>query len=125
YINPFFDGREWFDFNPDTLRQFREWLRGSGPYAGQQKPPVPDLRAYRRKTPLTLEQVNRLAGHKWKSWDEVDPPRRFPGAVNRVVPPGETAFWDNAWFAEWDAFRKHLVALHYSELAQWTHEAGI
>jgi hypothetical protein len=41
------------------------------------------------------------------------------------VQAGDTPFYEDAWFAEWDAFRKHMVALHYSELAQWTSEAGI
>ena len=34
-MNPFFKQVEYFDFNPGMIRQFREWLRGSGPYAGQ------------------------------------------------------------------------------------------
>ena len=34
YINPFFSETQWYDYNPGTLRQFREWLAGAGPYAG-------------------------------------------------------------------------------------------
>ena len=29
YINPFFSGTQWYDYNPGTLRQFRHWLAGS------------------------------------------------------------------------------------------------
>ena len=52
YANPFFEEHEFFDYNPDTLRQFREWLRGDGPYAGRGGAGVPDLRAFRRAKPL-------------------------------------------------------------------------
>ena len=34
YINPFFAEAQWYDYNPGTLRQFRQWLAGTGPYAG-------------------------------------------------------------------------------------------
>ena len=122
YVNPFFEQREWFDYNPGTLRQFREWLRGSGPYAGQGGADVPDLRGFRRAKPLTLAEVNRLARVQWTRWDEVQPPRRLPREPSAAV---ADAPWDDAWFREWDTFRKHLVALHYDDLARWTHEAGI
>lgn len=125
YINPFFEEREWFDYNPATLRQFREWLRGDGPYLGRGGPDIPDLRAWRRPNPLTLAEVNRLARRDWKSWSEVDPPRRFPGSKRDALAAGELPVWDDPWFWEWDTFRKHLVALHYGDLARWTHEAGI
>jgi hypothetical protein len=125
YINPFFEEREWFDYNPGTLRQFREWLRGDGPYAGSAGEGVPNLRAWRRKDPLTLSQVNKLARRDWKSWAEVEPPRRFPGSKRDALRPGETPIWDDPWYRVWDAFRKHLVAVNYADLARWTHEAGI
>ena len=125
YMNPFFDGQQWFDYNPGTLRQFRHWLRGSGPYAGDTSEDVPDMSAHRRATPLTLDQVNRLARRQWRTWDEVDAPRRFPGSPRDGLGPSDTAYWDDPWFAEWDVFRKHVIARHYDDLATWTHEAGI
>lgn len=125
YMNPFVKNGNIYDYNPGMLRQFREWLAGSGPYGGKPEGGVPDLSAYRRKDPLTLAQVNRIAGQRWSSWAEVDPPRRFAGMDRRPLAAGETAFWDDPWYREWDAFRKHIVALHYSELSQWTHEAGV
>ena len=118
YLNPFFSEQQWYDYNPGTLRQFREWLSGTGPYAGSTSADVPDLRRYRRPRPLTLAQVNRIAGRNWKSWNEVDPPRAFPRT-------GEHPFWKDAWTYEWEVFRRHLVHLHYDELAQWLVEAGI
>jgi hypothetical protein len=118
YMNPFFEGKQWYDYNPGTLRQFREWLAGAGPYAGKPEPGVPDLSAYRRAKPLTLADVNRIAGQKWRTWQEVDPPRRFPAE-------GARPFWKDPWVAEWEVFRRHLVHLHYDELAQWLVEVGI
>ena len=53
------------------------------------------------------------------------PPRRFPGSQHQPAASGQPAVWDDPWYREWDTFRKHLVALHYHELAQWTREAGI
>ncbi len=116
-LNPFFEEKQWYDYNPDTLRQFRHWLAGTGPYAGRGGRDVPDLRSYRRATPLTLAKVNRLSGRQWTRWDDVDPPREFP----RVGKP----FWEDPWTHEWEVFRRHLVDLHYDELSQWLVDAGI
>ncbi len=120
YLNPFFETKQWYDYNPGTLRQFREWLAGAGPYAGRPSPGVPDLSAYRRPKPLTLADVNRIAGKRWRSWQEVDPPRHFPRKGE-----GPRPFWEDPWVAEWEVFRRHLVHLHYDELAQWLVEVGI
>ena len=125
YMNPFLGGGYRFDYNPGMLRQFREWLRGTGPYLGKGGPGVPDLRSFRRPDPLTLEQVNALAGKSWASWDEVDPPRELVGVNSKAIPPGATPFWEDKWYLEWDAFRKHIVHLHYIELADWVHAMGI
>jgi hypothetical protein len=118
YLNPFFAEQQWYDYNPGTLRQFREWLAGTGPYAGRGGKGVPDLRGHRRATPLTLAQVNAMAGRQWASWNDVDPPRSFPRE-------GARPFWKDPWTREWETFRRHLVHLHYDELAQWLVEAGI
>ncbi len=117
YVNPFFEGAQWYDYNPATLRQFRHWLRGDGPYAGEGGAGVPDLSAYRQPAPLTLTEVDALAGRRHASWDEVDPPREFPTLGRR--------FWEDPWVAVWEQFRRHLVKLHYDELSQWVAEAGI
>ena len=122
YVNPFFEGRQWYDYNPGTLKQFRHWLAATGPYGGvSDAPGVPDLARYRRSNPLTLAEVNRLADRDWKRWSEVDPPRAFP-----VAPAGgRPAFWSDPWAREWEVFRRHLVHLHYDELSQWASEAGL
>lgn len=125
YMNPFFEQKEWFDYNPGTIRQFRQWLRGAGPYTGHAQVGVPDLSSYRRDAPLTLADVNRLARKHWASWESVDPPRSFPGTPHDALIPGQPIVWDDPWYQIWDGFRKHLIALHYSELSQWAHEAGI
>ena len=105
--------------NPERLinQALREWLAGSGPYAGRPAHDVPDLSRYRRKHPLSLAEVNRLAGKSWRTWDEVDPPRAFP----REGKP----FWEDPWTHEWEVFRRHLVHLHYDDLARWLTEVGV
>lgn len=118
YINPFFEETQWYDYNPGTLRQFREWLAGDGPYAGDPHDGAPDLRVYRRRLPLTLDVVGALAGRRFASWAEVDPPRAFSRDPDRP-------FWRDPWVREWEHFRRHLVALHYDELARWLVDAGI
>ena len=125
YMNPFFMNKQWFDYNPGMIRQFRHWLAGSGPYAGKAEPGVPDLRAYRRARPMTLADVNRIARKQWRSWESVDPPRRFPGSRREPLTAGELPFWKDPWYQEWEMFRKHIVGLHYDELSRWAHEAGI
>ena len=80
---------------------------------------------WRRWPPLTLAEVNRLARKRWKTWDEVDPPRVFPGLKDEQIPPGGMPFWQDPWYIAWDDFRKHVIALHYDELAAWVHATGI
>ena len=116
YVNPFFETRQWYDYNPNTLRQFREWLAGSGPYGAG--PGVPDLAAYRRPKPLALADVRQIARRNFGQWEDVDPPRVF--STDPAHP-----FWKDPWVREWEIFRRHLVALHYEELSRWLTEAGI
>ncbi len=125
YMNPFFNGEQWFDYNPGTIRQFREWLQGSGVYASPVSSLVTDVGVSRRHNPLTLDDVNRLARQQWTTWEQVDPPRRFPGSPRDALGPADIPYWEDPWYAEWDVFRRHLVALHYDELAQWTSAAGV
>ncbi|MGE5168831.1 MAG: hypothetical protein ACM3JC_00525 [Rudaea sp.] len=118
YINPFFGEAQWYDYNPGTLAQFRHWLAGTGPYAGDVRGDVPDLSRYRRAAPLTLAEISALARRPFASLDDVDPPRTFPREPGR-------AYWNDPWMREWEHFRRHLVALHYDELARWLVEAGV
>ena len=76
-MNPFVKNGNIYDYNPGMLRRLREWLAGTGPYAGKPDDGAPDLSAYRRKNPLTLAQINRIAGQRWSSWADVDPPRKM------------------------------------------------
>ena len=125
YMNPFFKQVEYFDFNPGMIRQFREWLRGGGPYAGHPDPGVPDLSSYRRPKPFTLDEVRRLARKDWTTWNDVEPPRKFPGSLYRPIGPGDINIWDDHWYEEWQIFRQHVVGLHYDELSKWVHETGV
>lgn len=120
-MNPFFEGHQWYDYNPGTIRQFRHWLQGNGPYAGEGGPDVPDLSAYRRDKPLTLDEVNRYAGRAYASWDEVEPPRHYQDDSDHRL----TAFWNDPWHHEWEVFRRHVIDLHYDELSAWLVEAGV
>ena len=120
YVNPFFEGAQWYDYNPATLRQFRHWLRGDGPYAGEGVEGgdgVPDLSAYRRARPFTLAEIDALTGRRHAAWEVVDAPREFPTIGQK--------FWKDPWVGVWEQFRRHLVKLHYDELSQWVAEAGI
>lgn len=133
YMNPFFpklENPQWYDYNPQTLRQFRHWLRGDGPYAGNAEDGVPDLSSYRRKKCLTLARISKLAKKKFATWDDVQPPRQFLWHVflSRTTPRWlreYVHFTKNPWIALWAQFRRHLVQLHYDELSQWVAETGI
>ena len=118
YINPFFLKAQWYDYNPGTIRQFREWLAGTGPYAGATVDGVPDLSHHRRARPLSLADVSRIARRRFAGWDDVDPPRVLSSDP-------ASPFWLDPWVREWEIFRRHLVALHYEELAQWLVDAGL
>jgi len=119
YLNPFFEEKQWYDYNPGTLRQFRHWLAGTGPYAGKpDEAGVPDLSAYQRPRPLALADVRRISGENFASWQQVDPPRQF--SRDPAHP-----FWTDPWVREWEVFRRHLVSLHYDDLSRWLVEAGI
>ena len=68
YMSPFVKG-SWHDFNPDTLRQFRDWLSGTGLYADEA------LLAEYQANMLTLPEVKKIAGRDFASWAAVEPPR--------------------------------------------------
>jgi hypothetical protein len=126
YINPFFNGSQWYDYNPGTIRQFREWLQGVGVYAGEN--PV-DLREYRREKPLSLEEVNKLAEEVFSSWNLVEPPRgkfwNTHGKLQNKLLKSFGVSTGNDYSSLWEQFRRHLVDLHYDELSKWLWEIGI
>ncbi|SBW14023.1 hypothetical protein BR10RB9215_C10842 [Brucella sp. 10RB9215] len=104
-LNPWFYWSQWYDYNPNTLRQFREWLSHSGPYAETGL-----LSGDGDKQNLTITDVAQLANSDWTSWDQVDPPRDRPT--------------NNPWHLTWTKFKRHLVSQHYADLAKWATEAG-
>ena len=107
YINPWFSLVQWYDYNPDTLRQFREWLFHLGPYADGG-----ELAPARHEPRLTLESARRLAKQPFAGIDAVEPPR---AAID----------YGDPWQQIWSHFRRHLVAQHYADLAAWAAEAGL
>ncbi len=108
YINPFFEGDEWFDYNPLTIRQFREWVSGTGPYAKGGK-----LEKWKYGPSLTLQDVNQTSGQEYSKWGDVEAP--IPGLE----------FWRNDWFVIWKQFRRHLVHMHHEDITRWVSETGI
>ncbi|MBL0039402.1 MAG: hypothetical protein IPP36_13605 [Nitrosomonadales bacterium] len=107
YINPWFYQTQWYDYNPDTLRQYREWLFHLGSYANGG-----ELAFSRHEPGLTLADVNRLAKQSWKDVSAVEPPRK-------------SIDYGDQWQQLWTQFRRHLVARHYDDLAAWAVEAGL
>lgn len=107
YINPWFYLEQWYDYNPDTLRQYREWLFHLGPYADEG-----EWVAERSQRKLDLRDASRLAGRAFNTIDEVEPPR---GAID----------YDDDWQQLWTQFKRHLVARHYEDLARWARDAGM
>ncbi|MDP2827013.1 MAG: hypothetical protein Q8O37_00240 [Sulfuricellaceae bacterium] len=107
YINPWFYQTQWYDYNPDTLRQFREWLFHLEAYADDA-----EMASRRHEPKLTLAQVNQLAKNNWKTIAEVDPPRGTPN-------------YQDPWQQIWTQFKRHLVARHYDDLAEWATQAGL
>ena len=123
YLNPFFEERQWYDYNPGTLRQFRHWLAGSGPYAGRPDAPgVPDLSAYRRARPLSLAEVIRTGRTATTRAGATSTRRaRFRARRRRGARRSSTTRGranGNASGAIW-------CELHYDELARWLVDAGI
>jgi hypothetical protein len=107
YINPWFFQTQWYDYNPDTLRQFRDWLFHIGLYADGQ-----ELAAYRYQSTVTLRRINELAGEDWSDQKEVEPPRTRP-------------VYEDPWQHIWVQFKRHLVAKHYEDLTDWLVQSGI
>lgn len=107
YINPWFYLKQWYDYNPDTLRQFREWLTHTGPYGAGG-----ELAGRGRPERLDLGGINRIAVARWARLEDVDPPRGTPD-------------YTNPWHQTWTAFKRHLVSCHYADLARWAREAGM
>lgn len=107
YINPWFYLTQWYDYNPDTLRQYREWLFHLGPYANGG-----ELAFSRHEPGLTLADANRIAKRSWKQVSAIEPPRK-------------TIDYSDQWQQLWTQFKRHLVARHYDDLAAWVVEAGL
>jgi peptidoglycan/LPS O-acetylase OafA/YrhL len=107
YINPWFYLKQWYDYNPKTLRQFRDWLLHLGPYGVNG-----ELKGLGYHAKLSLVEINRLANAQWTN-------------VNDISPPRSQAEYNDPWHQMWTQFKRHLVAMHYSDLARWAADAGL
>jgi hypothetical protein len=107
YINPWFYKTQWYDYNPNTLKQFRHWLTGTDAYGENG-----NLVSHKHIPSLSLADINRIAGRQWEQLDEVEPPRKEPD-------------YNDEWHQLWTRFKRHLVAAHYEDLATWVRQAGL
>lgn len=109
YQNPFFEGEQWYDFNPSSLQQFRDWLSASGAYANELKNTI-------KHRPFNLESLNAHLDTAFACWDDVTPPR------DKIC-----TLWNiqDKFLDLWEEFRRHTVQRHYSDLANWLAESGI
>ena len=105
YINPWFYQTQWYDYNPATIRQFQEWLTGTGAY---EKGAVLDGKGNQ----LSLSVINKIADQDWTQVSQIDPPR---GPLDPHDP----------WYHLWVQFKRHLVSEHYADLARWAAEVGL
>lgn len=109
YQNPFFEGEQWYDFNPSSLQQFRDWLAVSGAYANELNNTI-------THTPYNLDSLNAYLGTAFACWNDVVPPR------DRIC-----KLWnsEDKFLDLWEEFRRHMVQRHYSDLASWLSDVGI
>lgn len=110
YQNPFFEGEQWYDYNPQTLQQFRDWLAGTGAYQAE-------LRHTLTHSPYSLPALNDACGTRFDNWQQVEPPREHPSKPVLGQP--------DRLLQLWETFRRHSVHRHYSDLASWLVEAGL
>ena len=106
-INSWFSHEQWYDYNPATLQQFREWLTGTGVY---QKGSV----LYGKGYAFPLSVINTVASQHWQEIAQISPPRD-PLEPEKKDP----------WHQLWIQFKRHLVAEHYADLARWAAEVGL
>ncbi len=107
YINPWFYKVQWYDYNPDTLRQFREWLLHEGLYSDKGA-----LSGQGVPSKLTLTKINQIAKKNWIDVEQIDPPRK-------------TLNYQDSWHQLWTQFKRHLIDVHYDQLSVWATAAGM
>ncbi len=125
YMNPFPRRGPVVRLQPRHAAAVSRMAVGHGAVCGQARA--------RRAGPLALSpqaRAHAAGGQRARApaLDEVGRGRsaaHVPGVRRASARPGETPFWEDPWYLEWDAFRRHIVGLHYSELSEWAHEAGI
>lgn len=110
YHNPFFEGEQWYDFNPQTLEQFRDWLAGTGVYQHELKHCI-------QHSVFSLPQLNNYLRTDYQSWSEVEPPRHL-----HCLPCSSD---DKKALTLWEQFKRHLVHRHYTDLSSWLVAVGL
>lgn len=110
YHNPFFEGEQWYDFNPQTLEQFRDWLAGTGAYQEELKDCIDH-------SVFSLPELNSYLRTSYQDWSEVEPPRHL-----HCTPCSEI---DKKALTLWEQFKRHIIHRHYSDLSEWLVAAGL
>lgn len=110
YHNPFFEGEQWYDFNPQTVEQFRHWLAGTGIYQHELKHCI-------KHTPWSLSRLNSYLGTDFQDWTVVEPIRHL-----HLTPCSSSEL---KALELWEQFRRHIIHRHYSDLADWLTAAGL
>lgn len=94
------------DYNPLTIREWREWLTGTGiyaagqPYAGQGRSP-----AY-----TSISDFNADMGTAFASFAAIDPPR---------------AAADNRFWRAWSDWQRLVLKHHLQDMSDWIVQAGM
>ena len=110
YHNPFFEGEQWYDFNPQTVEQFRHWLAGTGIYQHELKHCI-------KHTPWSLSRLNSYLGTDFQDWTVVEPIRHL-----HLTPCSSSEL---KALELWEQFRRHIIHRHYCDLADWLTAAGL
>ncbi len=110
-----------YDYNPDTIIQWKYWLSGdTGSYQNPDyvNPYTTDSTYQLRSKNLTLAQINSRYGTSYTSWSQLTPPK---SSGNYQAEPGTPA---SKW-ADWLEFKAHLVNVTLLESARWLAQIGM
>ena len=109
-----------FDFNPDTIVQYRMWLAGvTGDYKATPQYSNPYIKGSLKGRNLRLTDINRLYGTNFTSWQSVSPPKSKP---NSIEPQDGT---NTAQWADWLSFKSSMINEMLGTTTQWLADVGV
>jgi hypothetical protein len=113
------DDHRLVDYNPLTIAEWRDWLRGTGIY----NPTTGAYAGEGRSPPFSsLAELNSAMGTSFSSWNAVVPPRATIRNLDDLLQliNGGIAIW-----REWTNFGVALVDHHNQDMADWIAERGL